>query len=458
MEYRVEAHRRRWRVRWREGGALQRRSFDTKPEADAFAAALGEERTAVREAAVGRSGPLTVSAIVAEYLRRRRSRLQASTQYHYEQLIRRHIEPAIGPLNARLLADDPSPVQDFYDALPPTTALHVHQILRPAFQYAVDHKKLERNPCSVARPPRKRRPEKLIPTSDDVVKIVQAARDKDPRFGLLVWLVSRLALRRGEACALRWEDFRPERLEVRVRRTIARKARGTYIKVPKSGEARTLRMDPRFFEKLDASREEEGWLFPRAYNCPHGDETGITPQSTAGRLLKTLDDLGGSLASPTGSAGVEVARLLKLGKNSALPMVRQLVREGLIARAGNRSRTYELSLTEAGRGEMARWTDRHDRGLPWFPNTVDAKFTELMRELDMPYTLHSLRHFVATHLYNKNRDWVQLARFLGHTNPAITMSLYANHVIDASQLALGEAAMELYDDPEIDPDPDEGPE
>lgn len=78
---------------------------------------------------------------------------------------------------------------------------------------------------------------------------------------------------------------------------------------------------------------------------------------------------------------------------------------------------------------------------------MDAKFKALMQRLDMPYTPHSLRHFVATHMYNRNRDWVQLARFLGHTHPSVTMGLYANHVVEASQLALADAAMDLFDDP-----------
>jgi integrase len=400
------------------------------------------------------TSPLSASDVVDAYYEKRKRRLQPSTQHHYEQIIAKHIRPKIGPLSARELSDNPAPLQDFYNDLPPTTALHAHQILRPAFQYAVDHRQLERNPCSVATPPRKRRAEKLIPTSDEVSKIVLGARDKDSRFGLFIWLVSRLGLRRGEACALRWEDFEFDRREVKVRRTIARRTGGTYIKKPKSGESRTLQMDARFFEQLEPFRETTGWVFPRAYNCPFVDDQGLTPHSTAGRLLAELEALGGTLRSPEGRAGIETARILGLRKHSAGPMIRQLHRDGYISREGNRSRTFAISLADRGREAIEGWKDRTDDGLPWFPTTADQKFGELMDELDMPYTLHSLRHFVATHLYNRERDWVQLARFLGHSSPAITMNLYANHVVDASQVALGSAAMDLYDDPEISYDPE----
>lgn len=59
-----------------------------------------------------------------------------------------------------------------------------------------------------------------------------------------------------------------------------------------------------------------------------------------------------------------------------------------------------------------------------------------------PYTLHSLRHYRATHLYNRSKDWVQVARYLGHTSPAITMELYANNVVQPTQELLADAAAE----------------
>ena len=451
MTKRLDQHGRRWRVRWQVDGQPQQRSFQTKAEAETFLAELEASLAKLKaDVETRRTNPFAVHEVVNAYYERRKRGLQASTQHHYEQIIRKHIRPKIGSLNARALADDPSALQDFYDDLPPTTALHAHQILRPAFQHAVDHRRLDRNPCAIARPPRKRRPEKLIPTSDEVAKIVLKAQERDATFGLFVWLVARLGLRRGEACALRWEDFRPGTQEIHIRRTIARKSGGTYIKAPKSGESRTIRMDIRFFDKLANSQHSDGWLFPRGYNCPYENRHGLSPISTAGRFLKALAEHDGVLTSATGSAGIEAARLIGLGKQSALPMLRRLTRDSYVVRIGNRSRTYEIALTELGSATVAAWSDNDQiTDLPWFPTTADEKFAKLVRELALPYTLHSLRHFVATHLYNRNRDWVQLARFLGHSSPAITMNLYANHVVDASQLALGEAAMDLFDDPDL---------
>lgn len=446
MTRRIDKHGRRWRVRWQEDGASHARTFSSKHEAELFAQQIDADLDRKRQAAAKRTAPRTVADVVDAYYQRRKRRLQPSTQHHYEQIIRKHIVPKLGPRNAREIADDPAPLQDFYDELPPTTALHAHQILRPAFQYAVDHRRLDRNPCRIAKPARHKKPEKRLPTPEEVTKIVTAAFEEDPTFGLWVWLVSRLGLRRGEACALRWEDFDRGRREVRVRRAIARREGGTFLKVPKSGETRTLRMNAEFFAKLDPHRRR-GWLFPRGYNCPYATDDVVTPQSTAGRLLALLDERGGALLCPDGGAGTKAARLLGLGRYSAGPLIRWLDAEGYIDRESTHNRTFELRLTDKGRTAVGSWQERTDDGLPVFPTTMDAKFNALMRRLDMPYTPHSLRHFVATHMYNRNRDWVQLARFLGHTHPSVTMGLYANHVVEASQLALADAAMDLFDDP-----------
>ncbi len=447
MPGRIEQHGRRWRVTWQHSGQRFRRSFATRTEAEAFCVELDLERARDSLAQQRRLAPCTVEDVVEAYYQQRKRRLEPSTQYHYEQLIRTHIVPKIGPRSARELADDPAPLQDFYDDLPGTTALHIHQILRPAFQYAVDHRRLERNPCLVAKPARPPKREKLIPSPEEVTKIVTAAYETDPVFGLWVWLISRLALRRGEACALRWEDFDAGRGVVHVRRSISRRKGGTFLKVPKSGETRTLRMPPSFFQKLQPHRRGSGWLFPRGYNAPYVTSTGLSPRSTAGRILRLIHDAGGTFTCPVGRAGTAAAQRIGLRKYSAGPLLRWLEREGHITRRSTGNRTFALTLTDLGGRTVERWSDDPDDGVPVFPTTMDAKFKTLMRALDLPYTPHALRHFVATHMYNRQRDWVQLARFLGHTNPSVTMGLYANHVVEASQLALAETAMDLYDDP-----------
>lgn len=78
------------------------------------------------------------------------------------------------------------------------------------------------------------------------------------------------------------------------------------------------------------------------------------------------------------------------------------------------------------------------------------RFNHLVRRLGLharsgaPYTLHSLRHFRATHLYNASKDWVQVAKYLGHTSPVITMELYANNVVQPTQALLADSAVGFH--------------
>ena len=67
-----------------------------------------------------------------------------------------------------------------------------------------------------------------------------------------------------------------------------------------------------------------------------------------------------------------------------------------------------------------------------------------MRRLELPYTLHSLRHFVATQLLAKGLPVTPVAQFLGHKDPSVTLDLYANHVVDDVQRMMGEVAASLF--------------
>jgi integrase len=84
--------------------------------------------------------------------------------------------------------------------------------------------------------------------------------------------------------------------------------------------------------------------------------------------------------------------------------------------------------------------------MPIGPTTMGHRFNALLDALDIQapngesFTLHSLRHYRATHLYNASRDWVQVAKYLGHASPSITMELYANNVVQPTQTMLADAA------------------
>lgn len=87
---------------------------------------------------------------------------------------------------------------------------------------------------------------------------------------------------------------------------------------------------------------------------------------------------------------------------------------------------------------------RRGRAAPWHPDWPGHRFSRLARRLELPYTLHSLRHFVATQLLARGLPVTQVAQFMGHKDPSVTLDLYANHVVDDVQRAMGEAAVSLF--------------
>ncbi|MGH2683652.1 MAG: tyrosine-type recombinase/integrase [Actinomycetota bacterium] len=297
--------------------------------------------------------------MVQNWYQGHRRNLSPGTRRDYEGRIRRDVG-RFSDLDANELVRNPRLLRAFYATLTPTNARRLHAILRQAFQDAVDHGEVERNPCDLVKPRKPLTLEKLIPTPPEVEKIVIAAEEENHLWGLFLNITATLGTRRGETCALRWEDFDFEECRVHVKRALCKGVNGpTEIKLPKNGRERSLLVGDGFFLQLLSQRRDAGWLF---------------------------------------SAGARAAR-----------------------------------------------------DLPWHPDWPGHRFQRLMRRLELPYTLHSLRHFVATQLLARGLPVTQVAKFLGHKDPSVTMNLYGNHLVDDIQRAMGTAAAMLFRKPPAGP-------
>ena len=102
---------------------------------------------------------------------------------------------------------------------------------------------------------------------DEVEKIVIAAEEQDPTWGLFVYLTATLGTRCGETVALRAEDFDERRQFVRVDRAVSKTSGGPTIKSPKSGEGRDLPIeDAAFWDHVRPFVDRPGFLPLR--RCP----------------------------------------------------------------------------------------------------------------------------------------------------------------------------------------------
>src|SRR5207248_5999057 len=105
--------------------------------------------------------------------------------------------------------------------LSPARVLKVHSILRAALRQAVRWQMITDNPATHASPPRPVRPPVQAPTPDDVARLLAAAQAEDPEFALYLRLAAVTGARRGELCALRWDDIDLERGQFGVARPLA---------------------------------------------------------------------------------------------------------------------------------------------------------------------------------------------------------------------------------------------
>ena len=69
--------------------------------------------------------------------------------------------------------------------------------------------------------------------------------------------------------------------------------------------------------------------------------------------------------------------------------------------------------------------------IPLLPNTLTHQFRRLARSQGFPYHFHELRHFAATTMIAGGIDPRMAATRLGHTDPRLTLNVYA-HAVEAA--------------------------
>lgn len=212
-------------------------------------------------------------------------------------------------------------------------------------------------------------------------------------------LALQLGLRAEEVCGLRWRDVDLAAGTLKVRQVVARRADGsTYTKEPKSAASRrTLPLTPDVAGTLRARRAtmREQWMKltvapdgePRAGRAPFND-------------LFVVGKADGTHMDPHWLS-VQWTRYAR-GKRS---------REGRGAEGGGWERLPETGIS--GR----------------------------------PVTLHGLRHTAATQLIRGGVDPRTVAGILGHSDPSLTLRVYAEADPDAVRDGMGRAGEILGERP-----------
>jgi integrase len=119
----------------------------------------------------------------------------------------------------------------------------IHSILRAALGYAVSWSWIERNPASLAHPPKQVRRRARPPVADQVARLLNLAWATDPEMGMFLWLATTTGARRGELAGLRWNmvNFETGMLIFHDNYVVA--GGEQQLKVTKTGDDRRLSMD-----------------------------------------------------------------------------------------------------------------------------------------------------------------------------------------------------------------------
>jgi integrase len=127
----------------------------------------------------------------------------------------------------------------------------IHGILSGACKRAVRWRWLGTNPIAQAESPSPARPGPRPPTPDQTAQIATAAwRDLD--WGMLVWLALMTDARRGELCALRWDQLDFATGVLTIRSSTAQSGAKNREKDTKTHQQRRITLDDQTFALLRA--------------------------------------------------------------------------------------------------------------------------------------------------------------------------------------------------------------
>ena len=202
---------------------------------------------------------LSVGEYVARYIRtlEQTKAVEPSTvaSYHYSQL---HIAAAFPSTSMRKLA--PKQVQEWVLSMTEagssaSTTGKAFRLLRQTCQHAVNLRDLPSNPTDGVKPPKRTPPKSNVITGQTLTKCLGMLDNSEPTSVVVAaYLGIYAGLRRGEVCALRWDDLDLDGCTITVQSAIGRGRGGTYVKNAKTDHARTVAIDRDLVEVLRRRR------------------------------------------------------------------------------------------------------------------------------------------------------------------------------------------------------------
>jgi integrase len=185
----------------------------------------------------------TLSEVIERWLGHVEDDLAPKTVYGYRHIHDRYLRVGIGTRPIAKIT--PVLLDDFYsrlrdEGLSAKTIRNVHGLIRRTLGQAVRWGWATQNPAELATPPRLNVPEVHPPSPDQVHRLLDVALERDPAFGVFLWLAATTGGRRGELAALRWSDVDFDACQLLIERSLYAVEGRTAEKTTKTGRARRI--------------------------------------------------------------------------------------------------------------------------------------------------------------------------------------------------------------------------
>ncbi len=215
----------------------------------------------------------TVGDLIRDWLALASRELSPTTVRGYEWIVKTYVTPTLGkvPL-ARLRV---AQLDRFYSQLrdkggqdgkplSAATVRQVHAIIRRALQQGMRWGWITTNPAALASPPKVRSSQLSPPDPAEVIRLIEAAVEKDADFGCFLHVAATTGARRGELCGLRWQDVDLAGAAMTISRNVVEGAGMVVEKDTKTHASRRIALDPESVAMLKAHRAR---MTARASGC-----------------------------------------------------------------------------------------------------------------------------------------------------------------------------------------------
>jgi integrase len=331
---------------------------------------LDRLRSEARVGSLPDAGGLTVGQLLDRWLESSKASTEARTFEERQRLVRNHLRPRLGGL--RLARVNALHVESFYadmarDGVGATTIRHSANVLGVALSHACNLKLIPFNPAAAIKKPKAPRRHMLFLTPEQVKILLDAARGR-PCFPLVV-LALATGCRQGELLALMWEDLDLANGTLTVRRSLAQTDKGFVVKEPKTAASR------------------------RTITLPDLAVAVLTEHKAAALRAGLL---GAPVFCTRGGNW--------LLKRNVLRALRAVIR---------RANTPPGKINRGGRPKKSA------------PPRPKEEF-EMLKLIPAKLRFHDLRHTVASILLSQGQSVRAVSQRLGHSNPALTLRVYAH--------------------------------